>query len=447
MGKRDVVGFVLVALVGALPGVGLAETPAERRLRVLEDQLRKTQDEMQQLRRELNQQKAIGQATQKQAESAEQQATTVQTAQKGFELPDWVKKFTLFGDVRIRHEGFYHRPAKDEAGLHARNRERFRARVGLKFTYSDELSATVRLASGNPDDPISTNETFSGVFTGKRIRYDWAFITFSPGKTFGLRPGVLSISGGKMPNPIFRVGEMVFDDDLAGEGFSETVQLLGAPMGALDQVKIHALQWSFNEVQNGQDGWLFGGQINPQMHIGTTQIEAGVGQFGYLNVNQIAQALKTNTALFNSNLLDSEGNFESAFNLTDAALAVTFPNVIGTQPVRLFADYVHNWDAANDDSHGVMGGIKFGQTKTQGDWAITTMYESLGQEAALSTFTYSDFGVGGTNQQGPVVALEYQLLNPLTISVKNHFTNYINRPADTSNPTLFRLQLDALVKF
>jgi hypothetical protein len=250
-----------------------------------------------------------------------------------------------------------------------------------------------------------------------------------------------------MPNPIFRVSEMVFDDDLAGEGFSETVQLLGAPMGALDQVKIHALQWSFNEVQNGQDGWLFGGQINPQMHIGTTQIEAGVGQFGYLNVNQIAQSLKTNTALFNSNLLDADGNFESAFNLTDATVAVTFPNVLGTQPVRLFADYVHNWDAANDDSHGVLGGVKLGQTKTQGDWAITTFYESIGQESALSTFTYSDFGPGGTNQQGPVVALEYQLLNPLTISVKNHFTNYIVRPADTSNPTLFRLQLDALVKF
>ena len=129
MGKRDVVGLVLMLVVG-LPGVGLAETPAERRLRVLEDQLRKTQEEMQQLRRELNQQKAIGQATQKQAESAEQQATAVQTATKGFELPDWVKKFTLFGDVRVRHEGFYHRPAKEGTDASARNRERFRARVG-----------------------------------------------------------------------------------------------------------------------------------------------------------------------------------------------------------------------------------------------------------------------------------------------------------------------------
>src|SRR3989454_3143589 len=39
-----------------------------RSLRQLEDTLRKTQDEVQQLRRQLEQQKAIGQATQKQVE-------------------------------------------------------------------------------------------------------------------------------------------------------------------------------------------------------------------------------------------------------------------------------------------------------------------------------------------------------------------------------------------
>ena len=43
--------------------------------------------------------------------------------------------------------------------------------------------------------------------------------------------------------------------------------------------------------------------------------------------------------------------------------------------------------------------------------------------------------------------LEYQLLNPLTISAKGYFTNFINPPAGNTNPTLTRFQLDALVKF
>ena len=43
--------------------------------------------------------------------------------------------------------------------------------------------------------------------------------------------------------------------------------------------------------------------------------------------------------------------------------------------------------------------------------------------------------------------INYQLLNPLTVTVRSHFTNFINRPAGTTNPTLTRLQLDAQVKF
>ncbi len=74
-------------------------------------------------------------------------------------------------------------------------------------------------------------------------------------------------------------------------------------------------------------------------------------------------------------------------------------------------------------------------------------YEHLGQEAAISAFTFSDFGTAGTNVAGPGVGIEYQLLNPLTISAKGYFTNFINRPAGNTNPTLTRFQLDALVKF
>ena len=43
--------------------------------------------------------------------------------------------------------------------------------------------------------------------------------------------------------------------------------------------------------------------------------------------------------------------------------------------------------------------------------------------------------------------INYQLLNPLTVTVRSHFTNFINRPTGMTNPTLTRLQLDAQVKF
>src|SRR5258706_2372873 len=256
MRRRGVEVLVLAGLIASSAPAGAAMS-TEERLRALENLVHQQQDEIKQLRGELKQQKAIGGATQQQAERAEEQAKATDKKATA-SLPEWVSKFTPFGDIRIRHEGFYNQPRPTAGGtvLHARNRERFRWRLGVKYAYSDELAATIRLASGNPDDPISTNETLDGSFSRKNVNLDWAFLTVAPGKSFGMRPGLLTINAGKFPNPMFRLDEMVFDDDLSPEGFNETIQLLESPIGALDHVKLHAQQWTFKEVANAQDGWM-----------------------------------------------------------------------------------------------------------------------------------------------------------------------------------------------
>jgi len=482
---RKRMGFaVAVVSVLTLAGTTFAETDVEQRLRLLEQKLKEAQDELKRLHQQVDQQRAIGQATQKQVEqNAEETKTSVAEAKKGLELPDWAKRTTVFGDVRARHEGFYHQPHVDGQDVTARNRDRIRARLGVRVAFSDELSATIRGASGNINDPISTNETLFGDFNRKNFNLDWAFLTFTPGQTFGVRPGAAAITLGKFPNPIFRVGEMVFDDDISAEGASQTFQLLDKPMGNLDQIKVHALEWTLNEVANREDSWMFGGQVNPLLHVGDVQIEGGLGQYWWLNPDQIAQALSKNTTaftasgspvangsfnstLFNSNLLVTKTiqpptttpgkkpaaftaitGYQSGFNQTNATIAATFPHVVAAQPLRLFTDYVYNWDAASDDANGWQAGARLGQTKTRGDWSLYGFYEHIGQEAAISSFTYSDFGFGGTNVEGPVVGIDYQLLNPLTITARSHFTNFINRPSGMTNPTMTRLQLDALVKF
>ncbi len=98
---------------------------------------------------------------------------------KATTLPDWLNRTTVFGDVRYRDEGFYHQPTKDKTPVGARNRERIRARFGVKAAFSDEISATIRGASGNPNDPTSTNETLTGNFNRKNFNLDWAYLTFT----------------------------------------------------------------------------------------------------------------------------------------------------------------------------------------------------------------------------------------------------------------------------
>lgn len=453
MRTRMIATWVLTTVVGASGPIEAAMT-TEDRLRALETIVHQQQEEIKQLRGELKQQKAIGTATQQQAERAEEQAKTTDKKATAA-VPKWVEKLTPFGDVRIRHEGFYNQPTPKGGGTKvvARNRERYRWRLGVKYAYSDELAATVRLTSGNPNDPISTNETFNGEFSRKNVNLDWAYLTVAPGQTFGIRPGLLTVNAGKFPNPMFRVGEMVFDEDLSPEGFNQTIQLLDQPMGPVDQVKVHAEQWTFQEVDDAQDGWMFGGQINPTAHLGDIQLEGGFAQYWWLNPNLIAQAANTNSSIEDAlaqQLKIFDGDeivaFQSGFNQTNLTLQATVP-VVEDVPLRVFGDYVYNWQAATSAAHGVLVGMRLGQTKEAGDVAGSLVYEYLEREATIGAFAWSDFGNGGTNNQGPVVALDYQLFKPLTLTARSYFTKYIDAPPDLNNRTQIRLQLDAQLRF
>src|SRR5262249_15561967 len=218
---------------------------------------------------------------------------------------------------------------------------------------------------------------------------DWAFFTFTPGQTFNIRPGVFSLTAGKFPNPFFKTDEMVFDEDLSLEGASETFQFLDKPHGPLDQVKLHLEEWTFAEVANAPDGWMFGGQINPTWHFGNVQFEAGLGQYYWLNANLIAQSLSKNTTAFtstgapvanpnfnsslaNTNLLIVKNiqpptpaggkkpaaftaitGYQSGFNQTNLVMSGTIPNVLFSQPLKLWMDYVHNWQAGGPRQDGL----------------------------------------------------------------------------------------------
>ena len=147
-----------------------AEDATERRLRILEQELRRAQQEIKELKGQIKQQNAMGQATQKQAEDAQLEAKAATAkAEKGGTVADWVGRTTLFGDVRFRHEGFYNQPHAEGQSVTARNRERIRARVGVKVAFSDEISGTVRERQVNRNGKTVTFLELSGNPTYQKL--------------------------------------------------------------------------------------------------------------------------------------------------------------------------------------------------------------------------------------------------------------------------------------
>jgi len=404
----------------------------------------------------------------------------------GMRLPQWLDKITPFGDLRVRYEGFF------EDGLNARNRFRLRARPGLNVNVSDELAATIRLATGNPDDPISTNQSFERTFTNKPVNLDQAFLTLKPGATFGLTPGWGSLVGGKFTANAYRVCELIWDDDVVPEGATETVNLVERKEGFLRGLRVNAFQWVVDELSAAEDPWMFGGQIVADTAFGkTANWSMALADYHWENLNAVAAKYLSptqtdpkdptqtvsnsnqNKQLANSNSVvkDSLGNitgFKERFNIVAWTNELNFANPLGIGvPAGLFGDLAYNTQADTKNVGFYLGaGIgKAGKDwyhnslKSRGDWGASYTWAWVEREAVLSMFSYSDLQYvnrdgtqkGSTNVNAHILRFDYMLLQSLQLTAKTHFINALDREASIvsldGNPTLTRLQLDATVKF
>jgi len=406
-------------------------------------------------------------------------------------LPKWLDVFTPFGDIRLRHEGFY----QDE--LNARNRFRFRARVGMVATVSDEVSGTVRLATGSSNDPISTNQTADNTFTRKSINLDWAYVTLKPGKTLGLAPGWVTVTAGKFGVSAYRLTEMVWDDDVSPEGATETLHLVDSSAGFLRGVRVSAFQWVIDEIAAAGDPWIPGGQLVADMAPYDGALwTVGFADYYYDRTDAVARKFlnqyndppantKANSSyngqLANSNAVVKDANgkiigYRSGFNVMNVGTELSAVDPVGVGiPAGLFADFAYNTEA-DGRNVGLSVGAGIGKAgrdwyrnplKKQGDWGMSYTYAWVEQDAVLSMFSFSDYNEfstraatagaarptqkGGTNVMSHIVRVDYVLLPSVQLTAKAYIENVLDRwhsnAALSGNPTLVRTQLDAMLRF
>jgi putative porin len=379
---------------------------------------------------------------------------------------DWLSRISLFGDIRIRHEGFF------QDGVAARNQERFRLRVGARIQVSDEFEGGFRLVSGDPNNIISNNQTMTDVFTRKPISIDTAYITVHPSTTIGLEKPFFSITGGKFVSNFFRpraimLSELVFDEDLTTEGAAEEVTLLEG-QGIFRNLKLLGGQWALKEVSTGPDSYMVGEQA--LLNLAPTpisQLALAVGDYYFLNSKLVAQERNRNSQLTMTNsvrlqkgqvipggdlIVPSTTNpiqsFVGGFNIVDVAAQLNIDTRYPRWPVSLMFNFAHNMQADLGKDNAYLFGAGVGQTKNPGDWAVSALWERVETDSVISMFTLSDYGRrGGTNVEGPIAKIDYMLFPRLTLTTKGYFVNFIDRPKGLTNSMVNRLQFDALFAF
>jgi len=163
------------------------------------------------------------------------------------EMPSWTKHLRLSGDVRTRYEGDLFPSGNDNTGSFPnfnaintgspydtsstsnhnyppeynvdqdRHRFRLRARLGLDADLGEAFTAGIRIATGDSNTPVSTNQSMGasgGDFSKYSVWLDRAWLRYAP---IDNARGSFAVTFGRFENPFYTT-DLVFDDDVNFDG-------------------------------------------------------------------------------------------------------------------------------------------------------------------------------------------------------------------------------------
>ena len=220
-------------------------------------------------------------------------------------FPEWASRFKFFADLRVRYEGDFFPSGNDNTGAFPnfnaintgppfdvrgtlfspqidvdQDRERFRlrARFGLAADLGENFTAGIRIATGDNNAPVTTNQSLGlanqgqgGNFSRYAIWLDRAFLKY---QLDGELDSEFSVTLGRFDNPFFS-SDLIWDDDLGFDGI--------AVQGKYEVVKgitpfavggaFPVFNTDFNFASNrpdkfaSYDKYLYGGQIGTDWKI------------------------------------------------------------------------------------------------------------------------------------------------------------------------------------
>jgi hypothetical protein len=409
------------------------------------------------------------------------------------------------GDVRVRAEPFFGGPSDQSLD---RARARIRARFNVFADLGSQFRTGISLASGDVNDPVSTNANITGFYTRKAIALDQAFVEFNP-KDF--RP--LTLTAGKFRYPWFNT-ELTWDKDLNPEGAAESLGFkVDTPV--LKRIAFVGFQLPFAEIAGTSSSdkriaqqITYGGQVQatwalgPHVTLGTYS-----GFYDFRGSDAIALALSRassknpQTPFVGLLPLNSSSPVQNSMYVTTASTIITvngtsYPTGVSSVtnaqfgskfalfdnlakididtgrarlPLSLIGDYVQNTEACANLANIVAPPANtatqsFKQTlnapcnlhQRRGYWAEGRIGRL--QEKNDFQFGYTrifiereavlgNFNYSEIRQGTNVTQHRVDAFYQLDKSVQLGFTALVGRPLASTEPWLTRLQFDTIYIF
>jgi len=415
-------------------------------------------------------------------------------------VPAWVDRIKGYADVRVRYQFDQfdtNNLTPDQLGLQRaafdedpiflsnsqedRRRWRTRLRFGAEAKLSDWSALGFGLATGNGEDPVSTNTTQGDNFNGYGVAVDQAYIRLDPVDWF-------SLEGGRFANPFFST-DLVWDSDLRFDGlvamakprFSDALagrMTLGVfPVDHVDP----------GVLNSAGSKWLYAAQAMLDWKTEASRARVGLAYYHFQDIHGVPntaacqpnasnQCTNPDAVQYNATEAGFRQKGNSIFNIVTAddpnrlanaryGLASKFQelNLTGSLDLAFFdpvhvvltADYVKNLGFDRQEikrrtgrdlaprTEGYMAQLLVGYPRIErfGQWNVTGAYKYLERDAVIDAFTDSDFRLGGTDARGYILGGSLGLYNNTWLSARWLSADPIDGPPLSVD--VFQLDLNA----
>jgi len=333
------------------------------------------------------------------AAPAPQLAAAASPDKDSFRIPG----LDVSGDMRVREEWNFV-PGRD------RTRSAIRARLRASYAINDHFAVGTQIATGDPDDPNSTDVTVGNFVDDLQVSLDQAWIRYAN--------GALTAYAGKFPQ-VFQRTDMLWDGDVSPQGVSVAY---GGNVGAA-RVDARGLYFIIDEAAVARDSDMLGGQLALSAPL-ASDFKAGLtGSYYHYRLGSVAGA---DAGDFRGNLL-SGGRYLSDFHLVEGIGTLGWMGLSPRWPVSFTADYVKNLGAAVSGDTAFNLELAAGRTSQPGDWRLAYNYSEVEVDSVLAAFSHDNIdlstnyklhGVGlshvpARNLQLDLLWYHYRPLDPL----------------------------------
>jgi polyhydroxyalkanoate synthesis regulator phasin len=320
-------------------------------------------------------------------------------------LPAWVQNTKLKGDLRVRYQSERKKTSSSVQG--DKERGRIRMRLGVESKVNAVTKAHIGIATGSSTDNRSTNQTFDDSFEKKSIWLDYAYIEYmaSPWAT---------VMAGRMKNPIWQTGDMLWDTDINPEGGAVTLTRTIKP-----EVFDLFLTSGFFVLEDSEDATAdstmvavqpgFSWKITPKTKL---KLAGTLYEFNSVQGNsQLSDSQSTNTLI-------GPSHYKYDYDSLAASSELSFlePMLINKYIpyLAVFGDFVNNPDP---EEQGWLVGVKFGKEKVSDwkDWQFKYQRRRVDTDAWLDSFPDSDVLSGATRVHSDEYILSFGLNKNATL--------------------------------